>query len=476
MEAAETEAGRQHPVVTLAVLSIAGLSFALLQSMVAPALPDIQHTLGTSEGTVAWILTAYLLSASIATPIIGRLGDVHGKEKSMLVVLVILAVGTLISALATSIGTMILGRIIQGAGGGIFPLAFGIIRDEFPAERVAGSIGLMSAILGVGGGLGIVLAGPITDSLSYHWLFWLPLTTVLLSAVLTYFFVPESPIKAPGRVNWTAAGLLSTGLAALLLAISETTSWGWGSPKTIALITVGLVVLTAWVGVEFRARHPLVDMNVMRSRPVWTTDLVAFLLGAGMYSTFIVLPQFVETPSSSGFGFDASVTGAGFFMVPCTIAMLLVGPLAGPLRARVGSRLPLITGCGFAAAGFAMLAVAHTRPIEVYVAAGLLGIGIGLAFAAMANLIVEAVPPDQTGVATGVNTITRTIGGAFGGQIVATIIAGGGNPTEGSFTLAFAVIAGSLVLSILAGLAIPRQGTGAPESVPSVAMVGAESA
>jgi EmrB/QacA subfamily drug resistance transporter len=451
-----SESERQHPLVTLGVLSIGGLSFALLQSMVAPALPDIQHTLGTSEGTVAWILTAYLLSASVATPIIGRLGDVHGKEKSLLVVLVILAIGTLISALATSIGTMIIGRIIQGAGGGIFPLAFGIIRDEFPKERVAGSIGLMSAILGVGGGLGIVLAGPIIQGLSYHWLFWLPLATVVLSAVLTYFFVPESPIKAPGKVNWGAAGLLSVGLAALLLAISETTSWGWGSPKTIGLLTVGLVVLVAWVGVELRARQPLVDMTVMRSRPVWTTDLVAFLLGAGMYSSFIVLPQFVESPSSGGFGFDASVTGAGLFMVPSTIAMLLIGPLAGPLRARLGPRLPLIAGCAFAAVGFAMLAIAHSRPIEVYVAAGLLGVGIGLAFAAMANLIVESVPADQTGVATGVNTITRTIGGAFGGQMVATIISGGGSPTESSFTLAFAVIAGSLVLSILAGFAIPR--------------------
>jgi EmrB/QacA subfamily drug resistance transporter len=470
----ETE--RQRPAITLAVLSIAGLSFALLQSMVAPALPDIQHTLNTSESSVAWILTAYLLSASVATPIIGRLGDVHGKEKSMLVVLAVLAFGTLISAFATSISTMILGRIIQGAGGGIFPLAFGIIRDEFPSDRVAGSIGLMSAILGVGGGLGIVLAGPIVDNLSYHWLFWLPLTTVLLSAALTYFFVPESPIKAPGRVNWRAAGLLSAGLAALLLAVSETTTWGWGSPKTIGLIVVGLAFMAAWVGVELRARHPLVDMTVMRSRPVWTTDLVAFLLGAGMYSSFIVLPQFVETPPSSGFGFDASVTGAGLFMVPSTIAMLVVGPLAGPLQKRFGSRLPLIFGCGFAAAAFAMLALAHSRPFEVYVAAGLLGIGIGLAFAAMANLIVEAVPADQTGVATGVNTITRTIGGAFGGQLVATIIAGGGSPTEDAFVLAFAVIAGSLVLSILAALAIPRRGAGQHEAVPPGAMVGAESA
>jgi EmrB/QacA subfamily drug resistance transporter len=470
------EGDRQHPGVTLAVLSIAGLSFALLQSMVAPALPDIQHTLGTSESTIAWLLTAYLLSASVATPIIGRLGDIYGKEKSLLVVLVVLALGTLISALASSVGVMIVGRVIQGAGGGIFPLGFGIIRDEFPAPRVAGGIGLMSALLGVGGGLGIVLAGPIVDSLSYHWLFWIPLAIVVVSAVLTWMFVPESPIKAPGRINWGAAALLSGGLAALLLAVSETTTWGWGSSRTIGLIAAGLVILTGWVSVELRAEHPLVDMNVMRSRPVWTTDLVAFLLGAGMYSSFIVLPQFVETSADAGFGFGASVSGAGLFMVPSTIAMLVVGPLAGPLQARFGSRLPLICGCASAAAAFAMLAVAHSRPFEVYLAAALLGIGIGLAFAAMANLIVEAVPADQTGVATGVNTITRTIGGAFGGQVVATIIAGGGTPTEDAFVLAFSVIAGSLVLSILAALAIPRPRRGLSEPVGAGALARVESA
>jgi MFS family permease len=335
----------------------------------------------------------------------------------------------------------------------------------------------MSALLGVGGGLGIVLAGPIVGSLSYHWLFWIPLAIVVVSALLTWLFIPESPIKAPGRINWRAAALLSGGLAALLLAVSQTTTWGWGSARTIGLITVGLIILAGWVSLELRAENPLVDMNVMRSRPVWTTDLVAFLLGAGMYSSFIVLPQFVETPTTAGFGFGASVTGAGLFMVPATMAMLIVGPLAGPLQARFGSRLPLIWGCAFAAAAFALLAVTHTRPFEIYLAAALLGVGIGLAFAAMANLIVEAVPADQTGVATGVNTITRTIGGAFGGQIVATIIAAGGSPTEDAFVLAFTVIAGSLVLSILAALAIPRPRGGLlPEPAAPGALARVESA
>ena len=150
----------------------------------------IQLDLHTTPTAAAWILTAYLLSASVATPIAGRLGDMFGKKRTLVVVLAILAVGTLISAVATSIGPMIVGRVIQGAGGAIFPLAFGIIRDEFPPERRASGIALISAILGVGGGAGIVLAGPITQHLSYHWLFWLPLATVVVTTVAAWFFIP----------------------------------------------------------------------------------------------------------------------------------------------------------------------------------------------------------------------------------------------------------------------------------------------
>ena len=169
--------GRARPryQVTFALLALAGVAYALLQSLVAPALPDIQHSLHTTVNGVSWVLTAYLLSASIATPVIGRLGDMYGKERLLVVVLVLLCVATTVSALATSLSVMLVGRVVQGAAGGIFPLAFGIIRDEFPRERVAGAVGIMSALLGVGGGAGVVLAGPIVQGLSIHWLFWFPL-------------------------------------------------------------------------------------------------------------------------------------------------------------------------------------------------------------------------------------------------------------------------------------------------------------
>ncbi|MDX6550684.1 MAG: hypothetical protein QOJ31_1368, partial [Gaiellales bacterium] len=275
----EPDPHRQHFNLTLAVLALGGVSFALLQSLVAPALPNIQHALHTNESTVSWVLTGYLLSASVATPIIGRLGDMFGKERVMVIVLVMLGLGTLLAAVATSITVLIAGRVIQGIGGGIFPLAFGIIRDEFPREKVSGGIGLMSALLGIGGGLGVVLAGVIVDHLSYHWLFWIPMVVIAVATVMAHFYVPESPIKTPGRINWLGAALMSTGLSALLWAISEGNSWGWASLRTLGVLAAGAVLIALWVAAELRADEPLVDMRMMTIKGVWTTNLVAFLLG-----------------------------------------------------------------------------------------------------------------------------------------------------------------------------------------------------
>jgi EmrB/QacA subfamily drug resistance transporter len=456
---------RQHYGLTFAALALSAATFAVLQSLVAPALPEIERDLHASATSVTWVLTAYLLSASILTPIVGRLGDMFGKERTLIYSLGILGAGTLLAALASDINVLIVARIIQGGGGAIFPLSFGIIRDEFPRERVATGIAMISAILGIGAGLGIVLAGPIVDALSYHWLFWFPFFLVVVATIATVFFVPESPIKAPGHVNWPGAALLSAWLVCLLVGISEGSSWGWGDSRILGLFAAAAVLLALWIRNEQRAAEPLVDMAMMRVRGVWTVNAAAFLVGAGMYSSFVLIPLFTETPRSAGYGFDASVTGAGLFLLPSTVAMLVVSPLAGRLANRVGSRVPLLLGSLSTCLAFVFLAVAHSRPWDFYVGTALLGIGIGLAFASLANLIVEAVPPEQTGVATGMNTVMRTVGGSVGSQIAASVIAatvvGHALPTAHGFTIAFIVAAGACGLAALASLAVPRTGPGA---------------
>ena len=442
------------------MLAVGGGAYALLQSLVVPALPTLQEDLHTTPAGVTWIFTSYLVAASVATPIAGRLGDMFGKKRVLVIVLAGVAGGTLLAALATSLPVMIGARVIQGLGGAIFPLAFGIIRDVFPRERVAGGIALISGLLGIGGGLGIVLSGPILSHLGYHWLFWIPLVVFVLTTIATLLVVPESSVRAPGAVNWLGAALLSLWLMCLLLAITEAPSWGWLSARTLGLLVAAAVIAVVWIQTELRSPSPLVDMQMMRLRGVWTTNLVGFLIGFGMYSAFVLIPQFVQTDPSNGYGFGSSVTQAGLFLIPSTMMMLIAAPVAGRLSGRYGSKLPLVVGASVTMLSFALLAVAHSSHWQIYLSSFLLGIGVGFAFASMANLIVEAVRPDQTGVATGMNAVMRTIGGAVGGQVAASILSASlladGMPEEKGYTLSFAIMAVSLAGSVVASLAVPR--------------------
>jgi MFS family permease len=282
----QNQALRISPNLILAVLALSGTSFSLLQSLVAPAIPELQQSLGASASGIAWVLTAFLLASSVATPIVSRFGDMFGKRGVLLGVLGLLWAGTLVCALANTLWVLIIGRVIQGAGGAVIPLAIGIIRDELPTKRIAPGIGLMSSILGIGGGLGIVLAGPLIDNLGVHWLFWMPLLTLGAALIATWAMVPESPVRSPGRVNWHAALLLSLGLGGLLLAVSEGQNWGWTSMRFWGLIATSAAVLTFWVRTELRSPEPLVDMSVMRLRGVWTTNQLLYSSATGCSARF----------------------------------------------------------------------------------------------------------------------------------------------------------------------------------------------
>lgn len=450
---------RAHHQVTFVVLALGVFAYSLLQSFVTPVLPTIQHALHTSQTNVTWVLTAYLLSASIFTPILGRLGDMTGKKRMFVVALLALAIGSLLAAVAPSLGVMIIARAIQGIGGGVLPLAFGIIRDEFPNAKVPGAVSLIASLVAVGGGLGIVLAGPIVDALDYHWLFWIPLVITTGAAAAAHFLVPESIDKHAGRINWLAAALLSGWLVALLLGVSQAPTWGWGSFKVVGLIVVAVVLGTAWVVVETRSANPLIDMKMMRIRAVWATNLVALLFGVGMYALFAFLPEFVQTPSSAGYGFGASITESGLMLLPLTVTMFVLGMVTGRLGEKFGSKNVLIFGSVVSFGSFLFLALAHDQKWEIYASMAVMGVGFGMAFSAMPNLIVAAVPPEQTGVASGMNANIRTIGGSLGAAFMASIVAAGvaqgATPKESGYTHGYYMLGGAMALSALAAILIP---------------------
>ena len=445
--------------ITFVVVAAAVASFALVQSMTIPVMSQIQRHFETSQSTVTWVLTAYLLSASVATPIVGRIGDAVGKEKMLVFSIGALALGSLVAALAPSIGVMIAARVIQGIGGGVLPIAFGIIRDEFPEARVAGAVSVTSSLMAVGMGVGIVVAGPIMTSLGYAGLFWLPFGVTAIAAVAALVFVPESPVRKPGRISVLPAVLLSAWLVCLLLAVSQGGEWGWDSPLVVGLFGAAALLLVAWVRSESVAAVPLVDMRVMRTPAVWTTNLVALLVGVGMYATFGFTPQFNQTPELAGYGFGASVTESGLLMLPSAVMTFLAGLVAARIATAIGPKAVVVAGSAIAAVALVLQALWHDEIWHMLVSNALVGLGVGVAFACLASLVVAAVPADQTGVASGMNANIRTIGGAVGsaamGGIVTAHLTSSGLPSEAGYTIGFLALAGAFTIAAVAALLIP---------------------
>ena len=360
---------------------------------------------------------------------------------------------------------LIVARAIQGAGGAIFPLSFGIIRDEFPREKVGVAIGLVSAVFGIGGGFGIVLSGLIVDNASWRWLFIVGALTIAPAAFLVHRFVPESPIKTASRVDVIGATLLSGGLVALLLALTEGEDWGWTSSRILALGAISLGLLVAWGWTELHVDDPMVDMRMLARREILYTNLTALIAGFAMFGSFVLIPNFVEMPRgfpdsvqrAVHYGFDASATKAGLYLLPSSITLLFAGPIAGLIGRRIGSKWPLAAGMALVGAAAGSLAVWHDEPWQILAAMPVLGVGVGFAFAAMATLITEAVRPTETGVATGMNTVMRTVGGVVGGEMGAALLAahaipGTNAPSVVGFEIAFAISAVAALVG--AGVAV----------------------
>jgi EmrB/QacA subfamily drug resistance transporter len=454
----------KRPTPVLLTLVLAGTAFSLSQTLVVPALPALAREFHASQSSVSWVLTGFLLSASIATPIVGKLGDLYGKGRMLTAVLVLFSLGAVVNALAGSIEVVIAGRVLQGAAGGVFPLAFGIVRDTFPREHVAGGLSIVSAIFGIGGGIGLPLSGVIVDNLDLQWLFWINLIA-LPAASAAHRIVPPSPPVEHARVDWLGAVLLSGALGAILLGVSQAGEWGWGSAANVGAIAGGAVLLAVFLQVEARTEQPLIDLAVLREPAVAATNLTGFLVGVAMFGNFLIMPQFAQAPEATGYGFGFSVTDAGLLLVPISVAQVLAGVPATKLAERVGFRAVLSIGTVLVSASFLINAFAHSHPWELAMGGALLGCGITFAFAAMANLIVDAVPRSEVGIATGINTVARTVGGSFGAAVVTAILTGSSLPgstlpTEGAYTEAFALSAGAGLLAFGASRLIPPRPRG----------------
>jgi MFS family permease len=442
------------------------MTYALSQTLILPAMPALVRELGASPVAVSWLLTAYLVAASVATPLIGRLGDLYGRGRMLSAVMVVFIAGSTVCALGDSMELLVGGRILQGAAGGVFPLAYGIIRDTFPEATRMRAIGTLSVSLGVGAALGPALAGVIVDHAGPSAIFWIGLPGAL-PALAAGRLIRDAGGRARARIDWLGAALLAAALAALLILMTQGRQLGWTSAAALGLAAATAGLFPAWLAIEARQAAPLVDVRLLARPTVALANTAALCIGCGIFIAYVPLAPIAQAPPSTGYGLGLSVSAAGALLIPHGLTQILVGPWAGSLCGRIGSRPTLLIGAGINTGTMAAIAVSHDSVAALLLTGGILGVGQACALTAMANLIVASVAQDEVGVATGINTVMRTMGMALGSALSAAILSAGGGvlPSDHAYLIAFAVAACITAGAVGCAVALPRDRAPSAEPV-----------
>ncbi|MCK1821088.1 MFS transporter [Streptomyces sp. XM83C] len=458
-----------RPEAVVAVLAFAGIVVSLMQTLVIPIVADLPRLLHADASDTAWAVTATLLAAAVATPVMGRLGDMTGKRRMLLVSLVLLVAGSVTAGLSDSLVPMIVGRALQGLASGVIPLGISIMRDELPAERLGSATALMSASLGVGGALGLPAAALIADNLDWHALFWTSAALGVVATGLVTALVPESKVRTGGRFDVVGGLGMAVGLVCLLLGISKGADWGWASGTTLGLFAAAVVVLLAWGWWELRTPHPLVDLRSTARRQVLVTNLASIAIGFAMFAMSLVIPQILQMPTATGHGLGKSMLTAGLVMAPSGLVMMATAPVSAAVSRARGPKTTLMIGALIVAAGYGLNIALMDAVWHFVLVSCVIGAGIGFTYGSMPALIMGAVEPHETAAANSLNTLMRSIGtstaSAIAGVILAQMTIKFGPvtlPSKDGFRAVLAVGAGAALLACAVAAFIPRHRPAAP--------------
>jgi len=459
-----------RPNLVVVVLAFGGIVVSLMQTLVIPLIPKLPTLLNASPGDTTWVITATLLASAVATPVVGRLGDMYGKRRMLLFSLVLLVIGSVVAALSNSLVPMVAGRALQGLAAGVIPLGISIMRDELPAERLGSSVAMMSASLGVGGALGLPASALLVENTDWHMLFWTAAGLGVVVLALVTAFVPESNVRTGGRFDLIGAAGLSVALVCLLLAISKGADWGWGDGLTIGLFAAAVVVLLVWGWFELRTRMPLVDLRTTARRQVLLTNVASVVFAFAMFAMSLVLPQILQLPTATGYGLGESLLTTGLVLVPSGLVMMIMAPFSARITRTRGPKVTLMTGAVVVAVGYGLGVVLMSEVWQLVLVSGLIGAGIGLAYGAMPALIMGAVPVTETAAANSLNTLMRAIGTSVSSAVAGVILAHltisfgpAAVPSQDGFRLIMGIGSGAALAALVIASFIPaRRGGGVP--------------
>ncbi|GGI08287.1 MFS transporter [Isoptericola cucumis] len=446
----------RHPARVTFALSMAVLAFSLMQTLVVPALPTLGRELGATAQGTGWILTAFLLAGAVLAPVVGNLGDRFGHRRVLLATILVFAAATLAAAAAPSLGVLLAARVVQGVSTATFPLALALARQVLAGPRLAAAFGWIPGMIGLGAGAALVVGGVVVDALSWRWLFVLGAVLILGSAVLVAAWVPRGGAPAvQRRTDWPGIALLAGGLVGVLLAVSQGGTWGWTSARTLGAGVAGLVLLALLVLVELRSPAPVVDVRTFRHGPIVLVSLLTVAVGFVPYVCYVALPLLMQAPAATGYGHGMSVTVSGLAMLPSAVLVFLGGRTTPVLVRRVGAGRTGAVAAAVMALGAAGLALWPATPWAVVVAFSVLGLGNGIGYAICAQLVVMSSPATETGAATGLNSVVRTVGSAAAAPVVTALLAAAGSAEPvGGYAAAFWVATAVSVVGVAVALVL----------------------
>ncbi|MCP8708889.1 MFS transporter [Streptomyces sp. AC04842] len=443
------------------VLAFAGIVVAVMQTLLVPVIKDLPRLLDTAPADATWVLTSTLLSGAVATPIMGRLGDLFGKRRMLVASLSVMVVGALVSAFTSDLLVMIAGRTLQGFAMGAIPLGIGLMRDMLPRERLSSAMALMSSSIGVGGGLALPAAALVAQHTDWHALYLGAAGLGVIAIALTLAVVPESPLRAKGSFDLPGALGLTAGLVLFLLPVSKGSDWGWTSGTTLGLFGAAAVVLLLWGLMELRVAAPLVDLRTTARREVLLTNLASIMVGVSFFVVSLVLPQLLQLPTASD-GLGQSMVVAGLCVAPLGLTMMFTAPVYARLSSRYGPKVTLIIGLLVIAAGYGGGLGLMSAAWQTVVTSVVLGAGIGLAYSSLPALIVGAVPASETGAANGLNTLMRSIGTSVSSAVIGMVLANTSDvvggvtvPTLHGFRVSFGIAAAAVAVGLVLALFLP---------------------
>lgn len=432
-------------------------------TLVIPIQPELPDLLSASSDDTTWVVTITLLTAAIATPISGRLGDMYGKRRIIVVLLIILIVGSIIAAVSTTLIPLMIGRALQGTATGCIPLGISILRDVLHRDQLGSAVALVSATLGMGGAVGLPVSALISYGLGWHALFWVSAALAGLVLVLVATIVPPSTLVTREPFDFVGAVGLAISLSAVLLSISKGSAWGWSSVPTIVAAAGGVLVLLAWGWYELRRSSPLVDLRVAARPAVLLTNLASIAVGFSLFASSVALPQLLELPIETGHGLGQSRLIAGLVLAPSGLVMMLVSPLSARLSARFGARFVLAGGAAAVGASYLTALFAMTDVWHILIVSALNGVGVGLAYAAMPTLIMRSVPAAETAAGNGLNALMRSLGTTAAAAGIGAVLTSftietvsGPVPSVDGFRIAFLLGAAAAAIAVALALCIPR--------------------